>query len=92
MEKKAIVTGFYTMNFAEIVKEFLARNALIQLPESAKDETAAHLAAVFTELLQDDERRKEFGENAFAIVEKNRGATEKTIELLRPYLFVNSSL
>ncbi len=42
------------MNFAEIVGEFIAQNALIQLPESAENEIAAHLAAVFTELLQDD--------------------------------------
>ncbi len=92
MGKKAIVTGFYTMNFAEIVEEFLAKNALVQMPELAEDEIAAHLAAVLTELLQDDERRTELGENAFAIVEKNRGATEKTLEFLRPYLFINSHL
>ncbi len=92
IEKKPIVTGFYTMNFAEIVKEFLAQDALIQLPELNENEAAAPLAAAFSALLQNAERRKELGENAFAIVEKNRGATEKTLEFLRPYLFVNRKL
>ncbi len=92
IEKKAIVTGFYTMNFAEIVKEFLARNALVQLPESNENEAAARLAVIFSELLNDEKRRKELGENAFAIVKKNRGATEKTLEFLRPHLFVNRKL
>ena len=90
--RKPIITGFYTINFAEIVKEFLARNALIQLPELNENEAAAQLAAAFSGLLQNAERRKELGENAFAIVEKNRGATEKTLEFLRPHLFVNRKL
>ncbi|CAN5452151.1 3-deoxy-D-manno-octulosonic acid transferase [soil metagenome] len=92
IEKKPIVTGFYTMNFAEIVKEFLAHDALIQLPKLNENDIAAHLAVIFSELLNNAERRKELGENAFAIVEKNRGATEKTLEFLRPYLFVNRKL
>ncbi len=90
--KKPIITGFYTMNFAEIVKEFLAQNALVQLPELGENEAAAQLAAAFSELLQNAERRKELGENAFAIIEKNRGATEKTLEFLRPHLLVNRKL
>ncbi|MEP7038335.1 MAG: 3-deoxy-D-manno-octulosonic acid transferase [Acidobacteriota bacterium] len=90
--KKPIITGFYTMNFAEIVKEFLAQNALVQLPELGENEAAAQLAAAFSELLQNAERRKELSENAFAIIEKNRGATEKTLEFLRPYLLVNRKL
>ena len=41
IEKKPIVTGFYTMNFAEIVKEFLAQDALVQLPELNENEAVA---------------------------------------------------
>ncbi len=92
MRKKAIVTGFYTMNFAEIVKKFNAETALVQLPALNENEAAAPLAAVFSELLEDAERRETLGENAFAIVRKNRGATEKTLEFLRPYLFINRTL
>ena len=92
MEQKAIVTGFYTINFAEIVKEFAAKNAIVQLPQLGEKEIPARLVEVFSRLLQDAEQRKTLGENAFAIVRKNRGATEKTLELLKPYLRINSNL
>jgi len=91
-ERKAIVTGFYTMNFAEIVKEFVAKNALVQLPELEQDKAAAHLAQVFSDLLRDETRRKSLSDNAFAIVQKNRGATERTLKLLHPYLDSSSSV
>lgn len=92
MHRKAIVTGFYTMNFAEIVKEFASKNALVQLPEIERHKAPAYLAQLFTDLLQDAERRKILGENAFSILQKNRGATEKTLKLLHPFLHVNSKI
>lgn len=92
IKQKAIVTGFYTMNFAEIVREFTARNAIVQLPELDEKEIPARLAEVFSRLLNEAEQRKTLGENAFAIVKKNRGATEKTLELLKPYLRVTGNL
>ncbi len=92
MEKKAIVTGFHTTNFAEIVKEFVSQDALIQLPELDADRSSAQIAEVFSELLQNAERRTELGEKAFTIVNKNRGAADQMLELLRPHLFVNRKL
>ncbi|MDQ6788857.1 MAG: 3-deoxy-D-manno-octulosonic acid transferase [Acidobacteriota bacterium] len=92
MERKAIVTGFYTMNFAEIVKEFALHDALVQLPKLEQSKTPAHLAKVFSDLLQDAERRKTLGENAFSIIQKNRGATEKTLKLLEPFLRIDSNV
>jgi 3-deoxy-D-manno-octulosonic-acid transferase len=82
--QKAIVTGFYTMNFKEIVTEFLSKNSLIQLPELGEEEIPERLAEVFTELLQDDEKRAHLAENAFRVVKNNRGAAAKTIEQLMP--------
>ena len=82
--RRAVVTGFYTMNFAAIVREFLEKDALIQLPKLAENEISAKLADVFTELLQNAERRTELAENAFAVLQANRGATTKTIEYLKP--------
>lgn len=82
--QKAIVTGFHTTNFKEIVEEFLAQKALIQLPELSEAEISAKLAEVFSELLQDGERREKLAANAFQVVKKNRGATAKTIEQLKP--------
>ena len=85
MARKAIVTGFYTMNFKQIVAEFLDKKALVQLPELSEAEIPAKLAEVFTELLLDREKRAALAENAFQVVKSNRGATLKTIEQLKPF-------
>lgn len=83
---KAIVTGFYTMNFAAAVKEFLDQNALVQLPETREESVADDLARSFTELLTDTEKRAALSENALEVMRKNRGATLKTIENLKQFL------
>jgi 3-deoxy-D-manno-octulosonic-acid transferase len=88
--KKTIVTGFYTMNFDAIVKEFLKQNALIQLPELDEKEVPEKLAEVLIRLLQDGEKRAKLAGNAFAVMQKNRGATKQTVEYLEPFLSVQS--
>lgn len=84
--RNAIVTGFYTMNFSDIVKEFLQQEALIQLPELAEKQIPSKLAEVFAELLQDKEKRRKMSVNALGVMQKNRGASQKTIENLKPLL------
>lgn len=81
---KAIVTGYYTTNFKEIVEEFLKNDALIQLPKLSDKEIPENLAKTFSELLDDDEKRKKLAANALEVRQANRGATEKTIEYLKP--------
>ncbi len=81
--RKAIVCGFYTMNFEAAVKEFLAQNALIQLPKLAEKEISSKLAEVFVELINDEERREKLAANAFRVAQTNRGATDKTVEQLK---------
>jgi 3-deoxy-D-manno-octulosonic-acid transferase len=83
---KAIVTGFYTMNFAAAVKEFLDKQALVQLPATNEQSVADDLAEVFTELLNGAEKRAELAANALEVMRKNRGATAKTIENLKQIL------
>jgi 3-deoxy-D-manno-octulosonic-acid transferase len=80
---KAIVTGFYTMNFDAAVKEFLDQNALIQLPETNEQLIVEDLSKVFAELLKDAGKRTELSKNALEVMQKNRGATSKTIESLK---------
>lgn len=80
---KAIVTGFYTMNFAAVVKEFSEKNALMQLPKLAEKEIPGELAEIFSQLLQDENLRQTLGKNALEVMNKNRGATEKTLEYLK---------
>ena len=83
---KTIVTGFYTTNFTAAVKEFLVNEALVQLPETDELRVTDELARAFTELLKDAEKRRRLAENAREVMRKNRGATAKTIENLKPLL------
>ncbi len=83
---RAIVTGFYTMNFEAAVREFTNENAILQLPEMSEAETTEKLAETFTHLLQDAEAREKLGRNALAVMKKNRGATGKTVEQIKLFL------
>ena len=87
---KPIITGFYTANFAWVVKAFIEKNALIQLPETDEKMIAEKLAETFAEVLKNAEMRLALGENALAVMKKNRGATEKTIENLKSILQVHN--
>lgn len=86
IEKKAILTGFYTMNFKAIVEEFLNQDALIQLPKLDEKEIPEILANQLSELLQNEKRRSELAENAHRVANNNRGATEKTIHSIKEIL------
>ncbi len=80
---KPIVTGFYTMNFEAIVKEFVERDAVIQLPKLDEKHAVEKLADIFSELLNDQKRREKLGENAATVMRVSRGATARTIEQLK---------
>ena len=79
---KAIVTGPQTANFDAAVKEFLSRDALIQLPDAEVES----LARIFSELLSDADRRHALGQNALAVMDANRGAVDRTVEYLTPLI------
>jgi 3-deoxy-D-manno-octulosonic-acid transferase len=81
-----VVIGPHTQNFAVITRALLDDLALVQLPDLPLEETAQHLGSVFRELLSDDQRRRQLAENARAVCEQNRGATERTIEKLTSIL------
>lgn len=83
---KAIVTGPHTANFAAAVREFLEKDALIQLDETGEDETAASIAAALSDLLSNPEKRFRMGQNAAARMTENRGTTSRTLEYLEPLL------
>jgi 3-deoxy-D-manno-octulosonic-acid transferase len=80
------VTGPHTQNFAAVTQALLDQDALIQLRET--DEPAAELARVFTELLSDEPRRRAIAQRAKAVCDRNRGATEHTIDLISHLLAV----
>ena len=79
---KCIVTGVHTFNFAAIVRDFLARHALVQLPALDERQAPAALAGMFRDLLTNDERRRTYGARARAALEQSRGATARTVALL----------
>lgn len=87
---KAIVTGSHTKNFSAIMDKFLEQNAIIQLPEMSKSEIVPALTEVFSDLLQNSERRNKLAKNARSAVLQTRGATERTVEYLKPYLVVHN--
>jgi 3-deoxy-D-manno-octulosonic-acid transferase len=86
LARKAIVTGFYTINFASAAKEFVAQNALVQMPQINENDIADKLCETFLNLLRDTTLRETLAENAFAVMENNCGAAAKTVELLKPLL------
>ena len=86
---RCIVTGAHTFNFSSIIRDFLERDALVQLPALTEAQAHRALAQIFRELLNTDERRRRTGERARAALEQNRGATEETLKLLAPLLRID---
>lgn len=83
---RCILTGAHTSNFKAIIKTFLEQDALIQLPHVEGAQASEVLARALNGLLSDDERRLRTGERARAVLEQNRGATDRTVKLLAPIL------
>lgn len=83
---KAVVTGHHTANFNAVVDEFLEKEALIQLPALSEKDVVATLASTFGDLLQNPGQRNSFGANALKVMQKNRGATIRTLEYIAPLL------
>jgi 3-deoxy-D-manno-octulosonic-acid transferase len=82
-----VVTGAYTDNFEAIVNLLNEYSVLIQLPPLQDGDAARKLAEVFSDLLLKPELRKEMGNRAKQLVADNRGAADRTIELIAPLLF-----
>ncbi len=90
--RKAIVTGFYTMNFEAITKEFLEQEALVQLPKLDEKQVADALVESISNLLNDAELRQTLADNAYDVMRRNRGATARTIDYLKPLLETQDDL
>ena len=83
---KAIVTGPHTTNFEAAVKEFLDKDALVQIENVSEKDAAAKLAAAFSELLTHAERRRMLGTASHEVMKNNRGAAKRTIEYIIPLI------
>ncbi len=72
--------GPYTENFADPAAALLQAEGALRVRDSGE------LADRWTELIADPARRRRLLEGARAVLETNRGAMERTLELLRPLL------
>ncbi|HVU09415.1 MAG TPA: 3-deoxy-D-manno-octulosonic acid transferase [Verrucomicrobiae bacterium] len=73
---KAIVFGPNMQNFADVTRCFLSENAAIQVSD------AVELEKTLMELLSNEPRRKELGDNALKVVRQNLGAVDRTVEMI----------
>jgi 3-deoxy-D-manno-octulosonic-acid transferase len=73
----AVVFGPDMRNFPDAARALVDAGGAVQVP-------ANQLAATLDTLLHDADRRRALGERAAEVVEKNRGALERTIELIAP--------
>ena len=77
---KPMVFGPNMQNFADVVRLLVARDAAVQVRDSAELEQA--LAG----LLDDSERRQLLGQNAMAVFQENLGAIERTVDMIVKHL------
>ena len=77
---RPIVFGPCMQNFAEIAETFVRHQAAIQVPD------AAALSTTVLRLMGDSVERARLGAAARALVEANRGAKDKSIEVLTALL------
>lgn len=82
----AIITGAHTHNFEAIVRAFVRQNAIVQLTSGSTVEAERELAELFVQLLSDKQTVEELGQRARQLVKQNRGATERTLDLLETIL------
>ena len=73
---KPTVFGPNMQNFAELTRIILTQDGAVQVRD------AAELEKVFDELLTNESRRKELGQNAAKIVHENIGALDRTVEMI----------
>ena len=77
-----VITGAHTHNFAAITKALLDEDALIQLPAVSFAEASTELASAISELLSNDNRRQAVASRARAVCDRNRGATQRTVQMI----------
>lgn len=77
---KPVLVGPHTFNFSAISEGAIASGAALRAADAAK------MLAQATRLLSCDHERAEMGQKALMFARQHRGATARTIALLRPFL------
>jgi len=81
-----VVTGHHTHNFHAIVQLLNEADAIVQLPPLDPKKAAQCLTHELQSLLADNERRLKLSQRARQIIIDNQGATDRTIEMIRPLI------
>ncbi|MEW6763152.1 MAG: lipid IV(A) 3-deoxy-D-manno-octulosonic acid transferase [Pseudomonadota bacterium] len=74
---KPVLVGEHTFNFADATEEAVTDGAALRVPD------ADALMAAAVRLLEDEAARRSMGAHALAFAGRHRGATLRTVELLR---------
>jgi 3-deoxy-D-manno-octulosonic-acid transferase len=77
---KPVLIGPHTFNFNAVTADAIAAGAALRVQDAASMLQAA------TRLLQDDAMRNEMGAHALAFAQQHRGATVRTMAMLRPLI------
>jgi 3-deoxy-D-manno-octulosonic-acid transferase len=77
---KPVLFGPHMQNFESIAKDFVQAQAAIQV------KTAAELETAVADLLANESRRAEMGRRAIDMVSQNRGALDRTVDMILPHL------
>ncbi|HMG72869.1 MAG TPA: 3-deoxy-D-manno-octulosonic acid transferase [Pyrinomonadaceae bacterium] len=81
-----VVTGPHTHNFAAVTKAMLDEIAIVQLPQVSASAASAELANALNTLLSNDTLRRDIGQRALMVCDRNRGATEQTLHMIADLL------
>lgn len=77
---KAVLFGPHMSNFREVEEIFLENSAAVRVEDALK------LKSELKSLLEDSLRRDKLAENALKVINKNSGATLKTLEKIKEYI------
>ena len=77
---KPILTGPSIFNFTDIYQRLCAQQALLTVEDSAA------LAEGLSQLFTDETGRLQLGRNALAVVTNNKGAINKTLQDIQPFI------
>jgi 3-deoxy-D-manno-octulosonic-acid transferase len=80
---KPVIWGKYMSNFREIENILLKNNAGIKVEDSSD------LESQLSKLFRLKELREDIGKKAFDVLQRNRGATDKTLEMINEILCEN---
>jgi 3-deoxy-D-manno-octulosonic-acid transferase len=86
LHARAAVVGPHMENYREALADFKAAEAILQVDEEEPTAAAAALAIAWTWLLEHPDEAREMGRRAHAVIERNSGATERTLAQLLPII------